>query len=161
MILFIIETVAIKRNHFLNKKIIMKCLAIKFLHEFFYNSQFKKFNCNSTHNYNRKIWVDIPSYIIFPCSECVISEKSLAKVFNFPYIRKLWVLIFEYNMGNDKLNWKFIFPGIFSTHDVTLSSKILLGWQKNQVSRNYVDLNQLVKIKRFDKLCVLEAFYSC
>ena len=37
-----------------------------FLREIFYNSQFKKYNCNSTHSYNRKIWVDIPSYIIFP-----------------------------------------------------------------------------------------------
>ena len=32
------------------------------------NLQFKKYNCNSTHIYNRKIWVGIPSYIIFPCS---------------------------------------------------------------------------------------------
>ena len=40
---------------------------LKFLHEIFYNSQFKKYNCNSTHSYNRKIWVDIPSFIIFLC----------------------------------------------------------------------------------------------
>ena len=39
------------------------------MHEIFYNSQFKKYNCNSTHSYNRKIWVDIPSCIIFPCSQ--------------------------------------------------------------------------------------------
>ena len=37
------------------------------MHEIFYNSQFKKYNCNSTHSYNRKIWVGIPYYIIFPC----------------------------------------------------------------------------------------------
>ena len=28
-----------------------------------YNSQFKKYTRNSTHGYNRKIWLDIPSYI--------------------------------------------------------------------------------------------------
>ena len=39
---------------FLDKKIIMKCLAIKILHEIFYNSQLKKYNCNSTHSYTRK-----------------------------------------------------------------------------------------------------------
>ena len=33
----------------------------------FFNSQFKKYNCSSTHSYNRKIWVDIPFYIIFLC----------------------------------------------------------------------------------------------
>ena len=40
-------------------------MGLKFLHEIFYNSQFKKYNCNSTHSYNRNT---IPSYIIFPCS---------------------------------------------------------------------------------------------
>ena len=35
------------------------------LHEIVYSSQFKKCNCNSTHSYNRKTWVDIPSYIDF------------------------------------------------------------------------------------------------
>ena len=36
--------------------IIMKgVLRLKFLHESFYNSQFKKYNCNSTHSYNNKI----------------------------------------------------------------------------------------------------------
>ena len=54
---------------FLNKKLIMKCLAIKITASNFYNSQFKKYNCNSTHSYNRKIWVNIPSYIVFPCME--------------------------------------------------------------------------------------------
>ena len=49
------------QGQLLNKKLIMNCLAIKI----FYNSQFKKYNCNSTHSYNRKIWVGIPSYIIF------------------------------------------------------------------------------------------------
>ena len=39
-----------------------KCLV----GDIFVNSQFKKYNCNSTHSYNRKIWVDIPSCIIFP-----------------------------------------------------------------------------------------------
>ena len=34
------------------------------MHEIFYNFQFKKYSCNSTHSYNRKIWVDTP-YIIF------------------------------------------------------------------------------------------------
>ena len=52
---------------FLNKTIVMKCLAIKLLHETFYNSQFKKYNRNSTHSCSREIWADIPSYIKFPC----------------------------------------------------------------------------------------------
>ena len=39
-------------------------LQLKFLHKIFYNSQLKKYNCNSMHSYNRKIWVDIPSYVI-------------------------------------------------------------------------------------------------
>ena len=33
----------------------------KFLHESFCNSQFKKYDCNSMHCYNRKIWDDIAS----------------------------------------------------------------------------------------------------
>ena len=37
------------------QKIIMKCLAIKTLHEIFYNSQLKKCNCSSTYSYNRNI----------------------------------------------------------------------------------------------------------
>ena len=32
----------------------MKFQPLKFLHEIFYNSQFRKYNCNSTHSYNRK-----------------------------------------------------------------------------------------------------------
>ena len=44
------------------QKIVMKCLAIKFLHEIVYNSKFKKYNCNSVYGYNSRIWVDIPSY---------------------------------------------------------------------------------------------------
>ena len=34
-------------------------LRLKFLHGTFYNPQCKKYNFNSTHSYNRKIWVDI------------------------------------------------------------------------------------------------------
>ena len=41
--------------------VIIKCLVINF----FCNSQFKIYNCNSAYSYNRKTWVDIPSYIIF------------------------------------------------------------------------------------------------
>ena len=41
-------------NKIFKQKIIMKCLAIKILREIFYNSQFKKYNCNSTHR-NGKI----------------------------------------------------------------------------------------------------------
>ena len=57
MTLFIFETVAIK-----------PVLRLNILHEMFYNSQFKKYNCNS-HSYNRKILVDVPSYIIFAWKE--------------------------------------------------------------------------------------------
>ena len=32
------------------QKLIMECLAVKFLHEIFYNSRLKKYNCNSSHN---------------------------------------------------------------------------------------------------------------
>ena len=45
------------------------------MHEIFYNFQFKKYNCNSTHSYNRKIWVDIPSYIIFTCCNKVVVRR--------------------------------------------------------------------------------------
>ena len=68
VILFIYETVAIK-HHFETKKIIMKCLTIKILHEIIYSSQFKKYNCSPMHSYNRKIWVGIPSYVTFPWTE--------------------------------------------------------------------------------------------
>ena len=34
-------------------------LRLKFLHEIFYDCQFKKYYCNSTHIYNRTIWVGI------------------------------------------------------------------------------------------------------
>ena len=43
---------------FLDKKVIMKCLAIKIFAWIFLRFPI--------HCYNRKIWVDIPSYIIFP-----------------------------------------------------------------------------------------------
>ena len=43
---------------FNNKKVIMKCLAIKIFAWIFLRFPI--------HCYNRKIWVDIPSYIIFP-----------------------------------------------------------------------------------------------
>ena len=45
--------------------------------EIFYNSQFKKYNCDSTHSYNRKIWVEIPSYIILPCSHSLSINVTL------------------------------------------------------------------------------------
>ena len=38
-------------------------MGSKFFHEIFYNSQFKKYNCNSMHGYNRNTCVDIPFYI--------------------------------------------------------------------------------------------------
>ena len=52
----------------LNKKVIMKCLAIKMCAWNFLQLPIQKYNCNSTHSYNRKTCVDIPSYIIFPCT---------------------------------------------------------------------------------------------
>ena len=73
---FLIKRVSPKRFHLYGKlaikqnfkqKIIMKCLAVKICIKFFANSQSKKYNCNSTHSCKRKIWVDIPSYIIFSC----------------------------------------------------------------------------------------------
>ena len=42
-------------------------MQLEFLHDFFYNVQLKIYNCKSTDSKNRKIWVDIPAYIIFPC----------------------------------------------------------------------------------------------
>ena len=62
------------KDNFLNKKVIMTCLAIKIFAWNFCNSQFKKYNCNSTHSYNRKIWVDIPSYIIFLWFIAILNE---------------------------------------------------------------------------------------
>ena len=44
----------------------MKGLAIKMFAWNFLQLPIQKYNCNSRHSYNRKTWVDIPSYIIFP-----------------------------------------------------------------------------------------------
>ena len=52
------------------KKIIRKCF-VKFLHEIFYNSQFKIY----------KAKVDIPSYIKFPCFSVLI----------FKYLVLIWI----------------------------------------------------------------------
>ena len=52
---------------------------LKYLHKIFYNSQFKKMNWNSTHSYNRNIWVDISSHIIFLCLY-KHSSKKMAEV---------------------------------------------------------------------------------
>ena len=58
------------------KKIIMMCLAIKsFAWNFLQLPIKKKKNCNSTHSYNRKIWVDIPPCIIFPLQYKVLFDK--------------------------------------------------------------------------------------
>ena len=51
-----------------NIEVNMRCLAIKFLHELFYNSQFKKYNCSSMQSYNRRTRADVPSYIIVLCA---------------------------------------------------------------------------------------------
>ena len=61
---------------FLKKKIIMKCLSIKFF-EFF-----KKYNCSSTHRYKRKIWVDIPSYISTVFYYCISNNLPREKNYN-------------------------------------------------------------------------------
>ena len=50
---------------FLNKKTILMCLTIKIFSWNFLQLPIQKYNCISTHSYNRKIWVDIPSYNIF------------------------------------------------------------------------------------------------
>ena len=64
-------------------------------------------------------------------------------------------------MGNDKVNWNLIFPGIFSTHDSTLWSKLLIGW-KNQVWRNYQKIfpHVTIKIKRFHNFAFRKLFTS-
>ena len=41
-------------------------MQVKFLYDTFYNSQFKKYNFNFTHSYNRNIWFDMSFYIILP-----------------------------------------------------------------------------------------------
>ena len=61
----------------------MKCLAIKIFASIFYNSKFKKYNCNSTHIYNRNSQVGIPSYIIF---------HQIALSINIPY----WNSFFDF-----------------------------------------------------------------
>ena len=61
---------------FLNKKWSWSVLRLKFLHDIFYNSQLKNYNCNSTHSYNRKILLVIPSYIIFPWCYCYKNFKN-------------------------------------------------------------------------------------
>ena len=40
----------------------------------------KKYNCNSTHSYNRKIWVDIPSYIVFPWTHITLIGHCLLQL---------------------------------------------------------------------------------
>ena len=65
---------------------IMKCLAIKiFAWNFCINSLFKKYNWNSAHSYNRKIWVDILSYtyivffiVIYSFKWCIILVYTFA-----------------------------------------------------------------------------------
>ena len=64
----------------------MKCLAVKLLHEIFYNSEFKKYNCNTTHGYNENIWVDIPHQTLLKlreitnCGKCVISGSKVLEM---------------------------------------------------------------------------------
>ena len=58
-------------------------MRLKFLHEIFYNSQFKKYNSNYLHSYNRTIWVDIPFNIIFPYTKtiCFFSCSDGSNIF--------------------------------------------------------------------------------
>ena len=71
---------------FKQQKKIMKCLAIKiFAWNFCINSLFKKYNWNSAHSYNRKIWVDILSYtyivffiVIYSFKWCIILVYTFA-----------------------------------------------------------------------------------
>ena len=72
---FFLKRISIKRFYLYMKllqssiifkqKISWSALRLKFLLAIFYNSQFQKYNCNSMHSYNRKTWVDTPSYVIF------------------------------------------------------------------------------------------------
>ena len=55
----------------------MKCLAIKIFAR--NNSQLKKYNCNFTHSYSRKILVAISSYIIFQWFFCNRNSRKLQK----------------------------------------------------------------------------------
>ena len=82
-------------------------MRLKCLHELFYNSQFKKYNCNSTHSYNRNIWVDIPSYIIFPW----FIQVYMAAVPPLPRFRKNILLLFfllscKYHTKISSQNWR-------------------------------------------------------
>ena len=53
----------------------------------------KKYNCNSTHSYNKKIWLDIPSYIVFPCTHItLIGQYSLVN----PFIHLAMGGLFQY-----------------------------------------------------------------
>ena len=49
------------------KLLLWSFFRLKILHEVLCNSQFKKYNWNSTNSYDRKIWVAFPSYIALPC----------------------------------------------------------------------------------------------
>ena len=74
-------------------------LRLKFLHGIFYNSQLKKCNCYSTHSCNRKIWVVIPSYVIFPCSKlleilCTLYKSRIA--FCLDFFWDSWWPVIEY-----------------------------------------------------------------
>ena len=65
---------------FLNKKIMMNCLAIEMFAWNFLQLSIQKYNCNSTHGYSRKTWVDASSYIIFSCVPR-ICPHTIIKIF--------------------------------------------------------------------------------
>ena len=69
---------------FLNKEIIMECLAIKIFAWNFYNSQFKKYN--STHSYNRKSKL---TFVLIFCSY-VVSDVLILLFLGFDGIARAY-----------------------------------------------------------------------
>ena len=81
----------------------MKCLAIKMFASNFLQLPIQKYNCNSTHSCNRKIWFDIPYAIFFLCMAiCKNIHPPLCGVLQQPiyYLRGLPNYQISFSLSN-------------------------------------------------------------
>ena len=79
---------------------------------FYYNSQINKYNCNSTHSYNRKIWVSIPSVRFF-----LHFKNSSGTEPKNPFLEKLQSFAKEILLLLKFSDWLFYRPIGFSLND--------------------------------------------
>ena len=94
-----------------------------------YNSQFKKYTCNSTHGYNRKIWLDIPSYIP------MVSRRTFFFLLNpLSANPTKWLNTLKQFVGNLPTNCLILFD-----HFVKLTLKGLKFWVLNMETVSIAD----------------------